>query len=81
MTVKEFRKTTGLSQGKFAEYFEIPLNTIHCWEADENAKRRRNPPPYVLKLMMKVWDYEQDKRIEDGKKEAQKKFIEKILDG
>lgn len=70
MDVKEFRKTTGLSQSKFAEYFGIPVATVQGWEI-----RNRTPPPYVLDLMIKVWNYEHDKRIED----ATRKFVEEIL--
>lgn len=68
--LKEFRKKAGLSQQEFSNYFEIPLPTIQGWEAG-----RRTPPAYVLKLIRKVWEYEYDKRVE----EAEKKFIEKIM--
>ncbi len=72
MSFKEFRKSTGLTQMKFADYFEIPLGTLQAWE-----RERHSPPSYVLKLMIKVWDYEQGKRIED----AAKRFIENIVNG
>lgn len=70
MNVKEFRKNTGLSQSKFAAYFGIPVRTLQGWELKD-----RNPPSYVLELMIKVWNYEHDKRIED----ATRKFVEEIL--
>ncbi len=70
MEVKEFRKTTGLNQINFANYFGIPIATVQGWET-----KKRTPPPYVLELMIKVWNYEHDKRIED----ATKKFVEEIL--
>ncbi len=52
--IKEFRKTTGLSQSKFANYFGIPVRTIQSWE----LKGPHNPAPYILAMMQKIWKYE-----------------------
>lgn len=46
MTIKELREMTGLSQGKFAEKYEIPVGTIRHWEIGQ-----REPPAYVMKLL------------------------------
>ena len=49
MNIKEIREETGLSQGKFAEKYGIPIGTLHHWEAGD-----RQPPAYVLNLLRRV---------------------------
>jgi putative transcriptional regulator len=44
--IKELRKSTGLSQRDFAKLFEIPVNTLQCWE-----QSRRTPPKYVVFML------------------------------
>lgn len=51
--MKEFRNSTGLSQGQFSEYFRIPIRTLQEWE-----QGRRNPPPYLLELLKRIWKLE-----------------------
>ena len=51
--MKEFRKSTGLSQKKFAEYFGINLRTLQDYE-----QGRRNPPSYLLDLLKRIWKLE-----------------------
>lgn len=51
--MKEFRASTGLSQSKFAEYFNLPLRTLQEWE-----QGRQNPPPYLLDLLKRIWNAE-----------------------
>ena len=47
------RKTTGLSQAKFAAQFGIPVATLRDWE-----QGRRNPPSYVESMLTRaVEDY------------------------
>ena len=46
MGIKEIREESGLSQGKFAKKYGIPLGTLHHWEAGD-----RKPPEYVLELL------------------------------
>lgn len=46
MTFKELRKSSGMNQRQFAEYFGIPLRSIENWEADSEKCR-----PYLLDLM------------------------------
>lgn len=54
--MKEFRKSTGLSQSQFAEYYGISVRTIQEWE-----QGRRKPPEYILKLLKRIWELEQEK--------------------
>ena len=49
MNIKEIRKLSGLSQGKFCKKYCIPLGTLHHWETDD-----RKPPEYLLKLLERV---------------------------
>lgn len=51
--MKNFRKQTGLSQSKFAEYFELPVRSVQEWE-----QGRRTPPEYLLKLLKRIWKLE-----------------------
>lgn len=51
--MKEFRTSIGMSQSKFAEYFNIPLRTLQEWEQE-----RRTPPPYLLDLLKRIWNAE-----------------------
>lgn len=44
--VLELREGMGLSQEKFAAYFNIPVSTIRSWEQGQ-----RRPPDYVLEMM------------------------------
>ena len=48
-TVKEIRKLTGLSQGKFANKYGLPVRTLQGWESG-----RRSAPEYVIKLLERV---------------------------
>ena len=57
MKIKEIRAMTGLSQGKFAEKYGIPVRTLQNWEAEH-----REPPEYVLKLLLRC--VEEDERKE-----------------
>lgn len=51
--MKDFRLSTGLSQGKFAKYFGIPIRTLQEWE-----QGRRKPPSYLLELLIRIWNLE-----------------------
>lgn len=44
--VKSLRQQTGLSQSKFAGFFEIPVSTLQYWE-----QGLRTPPVYVVNMM------------------------------
>lgn len=52
-TMKELRKSTGLSQKAFSEHLGIPLRTIEDWEAG-----RRTPPNYIPRLISYQLKYE-----------------------
>ncbi len=54
--IRELRETTGLSQSKFAEHFSIPVRSLQEWEQE-----RREPPTYLLTLMIKILELEGDK--------------------
>ncbi len=45
-SIKEIRRATGLSQGKFCEALNIPAPTLRCWE-----QGTRECPPYVVELI------------------------------
>lgn len=47
--IRKLRRTTGLSQRKFAKKYNIPCRTIENWEEGKNE-----PPEYVLELLAKV---------------------------
>ena len=53
MTIKEIRKSTGLSQSKFADKFGINVRTLQDWESG-----RSNPPSYLCTLLQKVMQAE-----------------------
>lgn len=46
MDIKKLRLKIGMSQRKFAEYFNIPQRTIENWEGGQ-----RTPPEYVVELI------------------------------
>ena len=47
MTIKEARKSVGITQRILSEQLEIPLRTIENWESGKNV-----PPKYVEKLIV-----------------------------
>ncbi len=53
MEIKKLRTEMKMSQKQFAEYFEIPIRTIQCWEIGQ-----RTPPDYIPKLLERVWNLE-----------------------
>ncbi len=56
MTFKELREQSGMTRGKFAEYFGIPYRTVQNWELG-----LRECPEYLLKLMQYKLDNENKK--------------------
>lgn len=46
MEIKELRNKTGLSQRKFAEFYNIPYRSVENWE-----EGKRECPGYVLQLL------------------------------
>ena len=53
MTIKEIRKSIGLSQSKFANYFGINVRALQNWEID-----RVSPPPYLTGLLARILELE-----------------------
>ncbi len=51
--IKELRKTTKMSQSKFAAYLEIPVANIQHWEQGVTT-----PPDYLVSLIMRVMKYD-----------------------
>jgi putative transcriptional regulator len=47
--IAEICEAYGLSQTALAKKFEIPLRTVQDWHAG-----RRNPPAYVVNMMVKL---------------------------
>lgn len=45
--IKEHREKAGLTQKKFAELFEIPLDTVKSWDCG-----RKSPPAWAEKLII-----------------------------
>jgi len=64
MKVSEIRKMTGLSQGKFADFFDVSVRTLQDWEQE-----RRLPPPYVPGMMLRILEHEFFKKKTQTKKE------------
>lgn len=55
--LKHCRIANGMTQQEFAEYIDVPFGTYVQWETG-----RRNPPQYVLNLIMKV--IENDRKLD-----------------
>ena len=53
MTIKEICEQYGLSQTALAKRFDIPLRTVQDWHGG-----RRNPPDYVVGMMVELLDKE-----------------------
>ncbi|MBD5451280.1 MAG: transcriptional regulator [Lachnospiraceae bacterium] len=47
MSIKEYRKSTGLTQKQFSELFEIPIDVVKSWDTG-----RRKPPTWAEKLII-----------------------------
>lgn len=54
MNIKQLRKRTGLSQSRFAEYFNVPVRTIQKWECNGST-----PPEYIPQMMSRILDLEE----------------------
>lgn len=53
MTIKELRTLTGMSQSKFAIYFDISARNIQEWE-----QGHKQSPPYLIGLLKRILDNE-----------------------
>lgn len=47
LSIKEYRKSTGLTQKQFSELFEIPIDVVKSWDTG-----RRKPPTWAEKLII-----------------------------
>ena len=52
--MKEFRLSIGMTQKEFAGYFGLPIRSLQQWE-----QGRRNPPPYLLTLLERIWEQDE----------------------
>ena len=59
MAIKEICEKYRLSQTDLAKRFNIPLRTVQDWYAG-----RRNPPDYVVTMMLELLDLERREPIE-----------------
>lgn len=57
LDVKLLRRSTGLSQSKFAAYFGIPVRTLQDWE-----QQKRTLPEYVIAMMERIWTLEHSEK-------------------
>ena len=55
MTIRQLRKSTGLSQSKFSAYLGIPTATLQDWEHE-----RRTPPQYIIGIMERILELEKE---------------------
>ena len=46
MTVKEMRKSAGMTQQQFSELLHIPKRTVQDWEGEKST-----PPAYIVELI------------------------------
>lgn len=61
MTIREARKSVGITQRTLSELLEIPLRTIEDWDSG-----KRNPPRYVEKLIVeKILSFGENKRVKE----------------
>lgn len=59
MTVKEICEKYGMKQVELSRRFGIPLRTVEDWHAG-----RRNPPEYVVGMIVELLEVE---RLDTGK--------------
>ena len=57
--IAEICEAYSLSQTELAKKFEIPLRTVQDWHAG-----RRNPPGYVVNMLVKLLIIERNKKAE-----------------
>ena len=58
--IRAIRASTGLSQSRFSQVYEIPRRTLEDWEAG-----RRIPPPYVVTMLAKIVEALPPEKLED----------------
>lgn len=66
--ITQIREMTGLSQGKFAQFFNISVRTVQDWE-----QGRRVPPPYIPDMMLRILEHEFFSKSESEKAEMRKR--------
>lgn len=73
ISVKNLRSRTGMSQGLFAQYMEIPVRTLQEWE-----QGKRTPSSYIVKMIHRIILLEEErKRSIQEKKVLKEQYTEK----
>jgi putative transcriptional regulator len=57
--IAEICEAYGIGQTELSKRFEIPLRTVQDWHAG-----RRNPPSYVVNMVVKLLIIERNKKAE-----------------
>ena len=57
MTIKDICKKYKITQTALAKRFDIPLRTVQDWHGG-----RRNPPDYVITMMIELLERDADKK-------------------
>ena len=57
MTIKEICEKYGYNQTELAKRFGIPLRTVQEWHGG-----RRNPPEYVVNMIVALLDIEREQK-------------------
>lgn len=55
-TIKQLCEEYSISQSELARQYDIPLRTVQDWHAG-----RRNPPPYVVRMLDELLAIEDSK--------------------
>ena len=55
--LKHLRELYGMKRSEFFEHFAIPIRSLQHWEIGD-----RNPAPFLLFLIRKVYDLEQENK-------------------
>lgn len=74
MSIKEMRISTGLSQSKFADMFDVPVATLKDWEIG-----RRTPPSYVVNMIQTILQYNGLLTSSSDAKEERRKSVQRCL--
>ena len=58
--IQDIRKSTGMSQSQFADYFGFNVRTLQNWEIE-----RVSPPQYLVPLVIRILELERNRRKGD----------------
>ena len=73
ISVKNLRRRSGMSQGLFAQYMEIPVRTLQEWE-----QGKRTPSSYIVKMIHRIILLEEErKKVYTTRKVLKEQYTEK----